>query len=143
MIRFLSNAEMRSADMYTINELGVPSKELMRRAGEAIAEEVATEAKDCGKKITVVCGTGNNGGDGYVCARALEERGLDVAVFAMEGNLSPDCKNAKNLYGGKYTDKIEGDIIVDCLFGTGLCREVSGNYAKVIKMINDSGAFVV
>lgn len=143
MIRFLSNAEMRSADMYTINELGVPSEELMRRAGEAIAEEVAKAAKDCGKKITVVCGTGNNGGDGYVCARALKERGLDVAVFATEGNLSPDCQNAKNLYGGAYTHKIEGDIIVDCLFGTGLSREVGGRYAEIIKMINDSGALVV
>ena len=143
MIKFLTNAEMRSADSHTINDLGVPSQELMRRAGEAIAEEVAAVCADFTKKITVACGTGNNGGDGYVCARALKERGCDVAVFAVEGRLSPDCEKAKELYDGKYVKEISGDIIVDCLFGTGLSREVSGEFADIINAINDSGAYVI
>lgn len=143
MIKFLTNAEMRSADAFTINELGVPSQELMRRAGEAIADEVAAVCAGFSKKITVVCGTGNNGGDGYVCARALMERGYDVAVFAAEGRLSDDCQKVKGLYNGKYVKEISGDIVVDCLFGTGLSRSVSGEFADLIKEINDSGAYVV
>lgn len=143
MIKFLTNVEMRSADEYTIKELGVPSRQLMKRAGEAIADEVAKAAEEYGKKITVVCGTGNNGGDGYICAQALRMRGYCVAVFAAEGRLSPDCQWAKSLYEGEYTHKIDGDIIVDCIFGTGLSREVSGEFADMIKAINESGAFVL
>ena len=80
MQRFLTNSQMRAADNYTINKLGVPSRELMERAGSAIAEQVK-KAAEGGKKITVVCGGGNNGGGGYVCARPLVPDKLDVCVF--------------------------------------------------------------
>ena len=75
---------MRAADSYTINSLKIPSEELMRRAGLAIADEVAAVA-EASDKILVVCGTGNNGGDGYVCAEELLRRGFNVKVYALSG----------------------------------------------------------
>lgn len=144
MDKVLTNAQMRSADAYTINVKGIPSSVLMRRAGTAIAEEVAKTAKKLGvKDILVVCGTGNNGGDGYVCAEELRKRDFSVKVFAAAGNLSPDCEREKNCYKGEYSHDIRGAIIVDCLFGTGLSREISGEFKEIIEKINLSGAWVV
>ena len=144
MQKVLTVAQMRQADSYTINQLNIPSETLMRRAGIAIADEVAAVAdKKSANKILVVCGTGNNGGDGYVCAEELKSRGYDVTVYAMEGNLSADCARERAAYGGTYAEEISADIIVDCLFGTGLCRTVSGEYAQVIEKINQSGSYVI
>lgn len=142
MQKFLTNAHMRECDNYTINTLGVPSLELMERAGAAIAEQ----AEGCGdgKRIVVVCGGGNNGGDGYVCARLLKQKGMNVAVFDLsDGKYSPDCADRRAAYGGAYTLEIYGDVIVDCIFGTGLARAVEGAYADAIERINSSGAFVI
>lgn len=144
MIRVLSNEQMRQADAYTIHTGGVPSEILMKRAGFAIADEAERAARARGaKRMVIVCGTGNNGGDGYVCAQALLNRGLAVAVFALSGKLSPDCERERAAYTGAYTKEINGDVIVDCIFGTGLSREVKGEYAEVIALINSSGAFVL
>ena len=144
MQKVLSVAQMRAADFYTINELKIPSQTLMYRAGCAIADEVVSAVdKMQAKNILVVCGTGNNGGDGYVCAEELKKRGYSVSVYAMAGNLSADCEREKAAYSGEYTEQISADIIVDCLFGTGLCRAVTGEYAEVIEKINQSGAFVI
>lgn len=147
----LSGAQMRRADEYTIKTLGVPSEVLMARAGMAIAEEVEKVAN--GKnysKILVVCGPGNNGGDGYVCARELEKRGFNVEIYAFEGKLSSDCEREKDLTKCPYFKHTAGgidfsgyEIIVDCIFGTGLAREVSGDFVRVIEAINLSSAFVV
>ena len=87
MQKFLSCAQMRAADEYTINTLGIPSSVLMQRAGEAVAAQVEKAAEEFGKNILVVCGGGNNGGDGYVCAGILLEKGYAVVVFdASDGN---------------------------------------------------------
>ncbi len=142
MFKVLSTADMREADAYTIENLKIPSKVLMERAGCGIADEVAAVAEKK-SNILVVCGTGNNGGDGYVCARELLTRGYNVGVYALDGNFSTDCMREKGLYGGAYADEIAGDIIVDCIFGTGLCRPVSGAVAETITKINSLGAFVV
>lgn len=144
MIRVLSNEQMRISDAYTINELGVPSKELMRRAGAAVADEAERAAKKLGiDGILVVCGTGNNGGDGYVCAEELIKRGFSVLVYALDGKLSADCERERADYSGKFTDRISARLIVDCIFGTGLAREISGKYAQVVSEINSSGAYVI
>lgn len=144
MYRVLTNEQMRAADAYTINNLGISSERLMRRAGQAIAEEVARAAQERrAENILVVCGTGNNGGDGYVCAEQLVRQGYAVKVYAIEGRLSEDCEREKNAYSGQYSNEIGGDIVVDCIFGTGLSREVTGKYAEVIAAINGTGAFVV
>ena len=142
MLKLYSSAQMRAADSYTINTLKVSSEKLMRRAGVAIAEEVAASAA-AEDKILVVCGTGNNGGDGYVCARELISRGLNVSVYALDGRYSADCKREKDRFDGTYASTIEGDIIVDCIFGTGLDREVTGIPAEIIESINASGAYII
>lgn len=143
MDRLLTVAEMRAADKYTIENLKVPSGELMRRAGRALAEEISRLPNSKVAHILFVCGNGNNGGDGYVAAEILRAEGYDVSVFAFGGDLSHDCAREKARYFGEYTEEISGDIIVDCIFGTGLTREVSGRFAEDIKKINSSGAFVV
>ena len=110
---YLTNEQMRAADEYTIRG-GFPKATLMHRAGCAIAEEVYGVAQAMGvKDILVVCGTGNNGGDGYVAACELLERGLNVKVYAMEGKLSADCSREKKRYKGEYSQRITGKIIVD------------------------------
>ena len=79
----LTNAQMRAADKYTIEEMGEPSLALMERAGIALADE-AEELAPRGK-IVCVCGVGNNGGDGFVCARQLLKRtGRGSGVFVGE-----------------------------------------------------------
>ena len=143
MQKFLTSAQMRAADEYTIKLLGVPSLTLMERAGAAIAGHVVRAAAG-GKRVTVVCGGGNNGGDGYVCARLLYEQGVRVAVCDVSGGkYSQDCAAQRSAYRGEYTDGVEGDVVVDCIFGTGLGRPVSGYIAEIIEQINDGGAYVV
>src|SRR5699024_6357528 len=110
--------------------------------GTAIADEVAA-VTDKNSQILVVCGSGNNGGDGYVCAAELLKRGYNAKVYACGGRLSEDCRREKEQFSGTYARTIAGDVIVDCIFGTGLCREVTGEYADIINAINASGAYVI
>ncbi len=142
MIELFSAEAMRAADDRTINVYGVPSGTLMERAGTAIADEVAA-ASDRSKKITVVCGTGNNGGDGYVCARELLSRGYNASVYALPGALSADCLREKEKFNGTYAATVAGDVVVDCIFGTGLARPLAGAFADAVAAINASGAFVL
>ncbi len=140
---YLTIEQMRAADELTIRS-GFPKATLMRRAGCAIAEEVYDAAQTLGvKDVLVVCGTGNNGGDGYVCANELLSRGLNVKVYAVEGKMTADCSREKKRYKGEYSQRIAGKIIVDCIFGTGLSRAVESGYANVIKKINASNAYVI
>lgn len=144
MYKVLTNKQMREADSFTVENCNISSETLMRRAGLAIAEEAAYAAeKNKTDEILIVCGTGNNGGDGYVCAQELLNRGYKVSVYAFDGSLSLDCRREKLAYQGGYLRHICGPIIVDCIFGTGLCREISGEFAKVINEINSSGAYVI
>lgn len=139
----LTNAQMRSFDAATIAG-GVPAEELMKRAGDAIAEEVIAVAENIkAKSILFVCGTGNNGGDGYVAANELLKRSYPVKVYAAEGRYSPDCLREKERYKGLYSQDICGDIVVDCLFGTGLNRKVKGAAEKIINTVNSSGGFII
>ena len=140
---YLTNEQMRAADELTIRG-GFPKATLMRRAGCALADEVYDAAQRLGvNDILIVCGTGNNGGDGYVCANELLARGLNVKIYAMEGKLSADCTREKKRFKGEFAQRISGKIIVDCLFGMGLNRPVEPNFANVIKKINASSAYVI
>lgn len=144
MERVLSNSQMRAADAYTISVRGESPQTLMHRAGEAIADETEKVFKaHVFKSVLVVCGTGNNGGDGYVCAQSLLKRGISVKVYKVDEPSSEDCRLASKNYTGDFANEISGDIIVDCIFGTGLGRAVSGKFAEAIKAINASGAFVI
>ena len=129
MERILSVAEMRAADEYTINTLGVSSDILVERAGAAVAEEIARRFK--GGRVLVCTGKGNNGKDGKVIAELLAKlHGFSVSTFSAEVGFF-------KIFEKKF------DIIVDCLFGTGLNREITGRYKTAVEKINESGAFIV
>lgn len=141
----VSAAEMRALDRHTIETLGVPGALLMESAGRAVVEAVLTERAVAGPgDVLVVCGGGNNGGDGLVAARHLQLLGVPVrvALVAARGRLAPDA--AANLARAKAIDvPIEtgrvrtagAAVIVDALLGTGLTRAVEGPVASAIRRI--------
>ncbi len=129
MQRILSSEQMKNADNFTINTLGISSEVLVERAGLAVANEIKNRFK--GGRVLVCIGKGNNGEDGKVIANILSKtHGFSVATL--------------NVYNGifKLFDK-KYDLIVDCIFGIGLNREVTGKYKTAIEKINSSGAFVI
>ena len=131
----LTNRQMREADLYTIERLGVPSLLLMERAGLALAE--ASENLAAEGKIVCLCGGGNNGGDGFVCARVLKGCGREVAVVCVAENFSNDCRVNMEKWtalGGELHTEIPEDcaLIVDCLYGTGFHGALSGADADLV-----------
>lgn len=136
----LTNEQMREADSYTINVLGTPARTLMERAGEALAKETEKFSKT--GAVLCVCGGGNNGGDGFVCARILQTRGYDVDVLFFAEKLSNDCAYNRERWmeiGGKTYEafpKKDYAVIVDCLFGTGFHGSLQGENFSVVQEIN-------
>src|SRR3979490_2692823 len=83
-MRVLNAAQMREADRRTIEEIGIPSLVLMENAGrQAVAAMEAMYSDLLERQVAILCGRGNNGGDGFVVARTLAQRGVDVSVFLM------------------------------------------------------------
>lgn len=137
----LTNKQMRDADGYTIEKLGVPSVTLMERAGIALAEEAERLAPT--GKVLCVCGGGNNGGDGFVCARILKGRGRVVTTVCFADKFSDDCLTNKEKWlacGGEvlsdFSDADGCALIVDCLFGTGFHGSLDGENAKAVLWMN-------
>lgn len=129
MDRILSVKEMRVADEYTVNKLGITAEILTERAAAAVTGEI--KRRFHGGRVLVCVGAGHNGDDGKLIAKMLSvKHGFSVAVM----NVS--CGMLK-LFDRTF------DIIVDCIFGTGLNRPVEGKYKQAIEMINSSGAYVV
>ena len=129
MERILTTAQMRAADKYTIEKLGVSEKDLVERAGSCVADEIIKRFK--GGRVLVCVGKGNNGADGRVVADILSKtHGFTVAVLTVSNGIF-------KLFNKKF------DIIVDCIFGTGLSRTVDGNFKSAIERINASGAYVI
>src|SRR5215831_6603036 len=128
-IALYSTAQVRALDAHAINELGVPGYTLMKRAGEAALRYLRTRWP-MAHRIVIVCGGGNNGGDGYVLARFAHAAGLTVAVLAAipPDELRGDARLAYDDFkstGGQVhpvTPALfsEGDVVVDALLGTGL-----------------------
>lgn len=147
MLRCLTNGEMRACDGYTIRTLGVPSLTLMERAGEAIYEAAAGALRALGARdVLAVCGGGNNGGDGFVAARRLAEAGFDAEVLCLADRFSADCAAEKDRFGGRILREIPQrrcSVVIDCVFGTGLSRDVGGREAALIDYVNGSGAYVI
>jgi len=148
MIELLSNAEMAEADRLTIAS-GVAGMTLMENAGRAVADAVAARAP-LGTRVTVVAGPGNNGGDGFVAARCLAERGYRVRMLLAgdAASLKGDAAEAAHRFKGDVEpaapDKLAGSgVVVDALFGAGLDRPVSGLPRAMIEAINGCGAPVV
>ncbi len=148
MIRVLSVDNMRKSDAYTI-ATKTPSKELMFLAGKSIYENVAWRPP-----VAIVCGSGNNAGDGYVVAGLLHDNGIDCSIFTLSDRTSIDggyyLEGCRQRGIGIYNIEKEGlpsfcnfNTIVDCIFGTGFKGDVKGLAAQVIEAINDSEAFTV
>ena len=149
----VSVAEMRAADQYTIAK-GTPSRELMRRAAQGVFD--AYRGWD-DKKILIVCGSGNNGGDGYALASILKDRGLEPVLLLVSNKFSEDglfyysqCR-AKGVisfvYGADPVNTGSYDVIVDCMLGTGFSGIPRDPIAAAIREINrcreEHGAFVI
>lgn len=143
-MRYLVNGEqMKRADQYTINTLNIPSLELMERASEACVEVMMEEHLDL-SNICVVCGSGNNGGDGLAIARILLQKGYTVTVCFVGNKLhcTDEVKHQIELLqevGGEFKDGYVEDaysLIIDAVFGVGLSREIQGEYQNVIRQMN-------
>jgi ADP-dependent NAD(P)H-hydrate dehydratase / NAD(P)H-hydrate epimerase len=144
-------SQVRDLDRRAIDEFGVAGYELMARAGRATLDALCA-LWPAARSIAVLCGPGNNGGDGYVVARLARARGLGARVVAPcdPQSLAGDARRAYDDFaaGGGHCDPwsssvLEADVIVDALFGTGLARPVSGEVAAMIAAVNASGRPVV
>jgi hydroxyethylthiazole kinase-like uncharacterized protein yjeF len=157
---YITPEEMREIDRRAQKEFGIPVTILMENAGRAVfqtAMEMLSEKQE--RKVTVVCGRGNNGGDGFVAARHLMNNGIDVFIFLvagvkeLEGEAEANYHRAEKIAKtmGKvietlneenlssFGNKLEGtSLIVDGVFGTGLAREVGEPEKSIIQLINDS-----
>jgi hydroxyethylthiazole kinase-like uncharacterized protein yjeF len=145
----LSSSEMKRCDASIINKMGVPSMVLMEKAALGAEEELYDGTFDL-KKIVVVCGNGNNGGDGFVVARLLYLKNMDVAILFVgdEKKCTPETKQQIQIvqnYGIKiYNDfnfNFDGyTTIIDAIFGVGISKPVRGKYAQIIERMNEAEA---
>lgn len=143
-----STAQVRALDAYAIETLGIAGYTLMKRAGEAALRYLRTRFP-VAHRIVVVCGAGNNGGDGYVLARFAQAAGLTVCTLAATppDRLHGDARQAyEDLCASgaqvqSYAADLlaEGEVIVDALLGTGLSGPAREDVARVIRDINSSG----
>jgi ADP-dependent NAD(P)H-hydrate dehydratase / NAD(P)H-hydrate epimerase len=143
MHRILTVDQMREADRSAI-ERGTPGITLMERAGAAVAEHVR-DGFPAARNILVLCGPGNNGGDGFVAARLLAGEGLQVrlALLGSPEALSGDAATAAAAWAGDVldaaaVDPARGELVVDALFGTGLTRDLDGAAAALVSRVNRS-----
>src|SRR3954451_8409517 len=161
-MRVLTAAQMREADRRTIEDIGIPSLVLMENAGRQVVaamEAIHTDRSE--RQVAVLCGRGNNGGDGFVAARTLVQRGVDVSVFLI-GRVSDvrgDARSNLEILGRLGLTVVEiadsqawelhfsevGDctLIVDAIFGTGLNAPISGLLETVVADVNGSGIPIV
>jgi ADP-dependent NAD(P)H-hydrate dehydratase / NAD(P)H-hydrate epimerase len=147
----LNADEMRATDAWAINDQGVPSLRLMETAGWAVAE-AAAQASRSGRAV-VICGKGNNGGDGLVAARALAEMGfeVDALLLAPPEGLSDDAtanlnrfQGAREVAPGDLPREIHGaGVVIDAIFGTGFAGTPRDPAAAAIDAMNEADAPVV
>jgi len=149
---------MKAMDSYTIENIGVPSIVLMENAALKVIKNIPIENAE---KFTVVCGVGNNGGDGLAVARHIILNGKKVDLYIL-GNLDKATNDfninlniLKNMdvefIHIKGTDElnrlknslINNDITIDAIFGIGLTRNVEGTYKEVISLINEHSKYII
>lgn len=143
-MRYILTAEqMKKADERMIQKIGIPSLVLMERAALQCVAVMKEEKTDLSRAL-IVCGSGNNGGDGFVIARLLAEENYEVDV-AFVGNSSSRSEETKiqmeileklGVIVGNCLPEKEYSVIIDAVFGIGLSREISGNYRNVIEKMN-------
>lgn len=152
---------MQELDRKAIEEYGIPGRDLMEQAGRGCADHImAAYSTRQNKKTTILCGKGNNGGDGYVIARHLLQKGWDVKVVVLaeyddiKGDaltnlvLLPDeilsfCTGEGELTEKHTVDILSADVIVDALLGTGLRNDLTGLYLEAVELINSASGKVV
>jgi NAD(P)H-hydrate epimerase len=161
-MRILTADQMREADRRTIEDVGIPSLVLMENAGRQVVAAMETFFQDLSdRRVAIVCGKGNNGGDGFVVARTLHQRGVDVSVFVVGhvADIKGDARVNIEILGRlgitvieigdegqwdlHFSEISDRDLIVDALFGTGLKSALSGIYETVIADLNESGIPIV
>lgn len=146
-MRYLVNgAQMKRADQYTIREVGIPSLELMERAAVSCVKVMEEEGLDL-SRACIVCGSGNNGGDGFAIARLLWQKGY-APLVCFVGNASHCTEETKRQMerlleiGGEICNEFkdgEYSIIIDAVFGVGLSRKVEGKYFDILEKMNRAG----
>lgn len=161
-MRILDTAQMREADRRTIEDIGIPARVLMENAGRQVAAAVENTFEDVAlMRVAVLCGRGNNGGDGFVTARVLSERGVDVRVYLLgstpevagDARANLDVLRALNIDVVEIADAatweliasrvLASDLVIDALFGTGFHGPVRGVAETVIADLNASSRPVV
>jgi hydroxyethylthiazole kinase-like uncharacterized protein yjeF len=153
MLKILNTTQIKSLDAYTIKHEPINSIDLMERASHAFVSWFMLHF-DVATSVGVVCGTGNNGGDGLAIARLLKEWGFQVSVWIVRGAVSESDDFKTNLLRFKsefFEIKTESDqtlfggqdILIDAIFGSGLSRPTDGIYAYVIRCLNQAKAIRV
>jgi len=161
-MRVLNAAQMREADRITIDDIGIGSLVLMECAGRQVVATLEERIEDLAEsRIAVLCGPGNNGGDGFVVARTLLQAGHDVAVFLVgrAADVSGDARINLDILGRlghtlveigneqewelHASDVSACDLVVDALFGTGLSRPLTGLFETIVHDVNASTLPVV
>ncbi|MGC2197188.1 MAG: NAD(P)H-hydrate epimerase, partial [Terriglobales bacterium] len=156
-MKIVSAAEMRKIDHVTTERFGVPSLTLMENAGMAVANFVLAQYPQV-RRIGVICGKGNNGGDGLVAARKLREAGREMFVLLLadaaelRGDaaemfkkmaLGPVVAKSHNELEAAKSRLREVELLVDAILGTGFRPPVSGLFAEAIAAVNAGGLPVV
>ena len=152
-MKIVSSAEMREIDRVTSERFGVPSITLMENAGTAVADFIISRYASA-RRIGIICGKGNNGGDGFVAARKLHEKGREVSLLllANPADLRGDAalmfqklpirpaivSSEPDLKHESARAVCESDLLVDAILGTGFRPPVQGLYADAIRAINAS-----
>src|ERR1700733_12915806 len=161
-MRVLNTAQMREADRRTIDDIGIPSLVLMENAGrQAGAAMEAIYGDLLERQVAGLCGRGNNGGDGFVVARTLMQRGVDVAVFLIGrvADVRGDARTNMEILGRlgltiveiadsqawelHFSEVSDCALLVDAIFGTGLNAPLSGLLETVVADVNGSGIPIV
>ena len=141
---WVNAAQMKAADQYTIQKLEVPSLELMEHAAQACVQVLEDEKVDL-SHVCVVCGSGNNGGDGFAIARILQNNRYSVETFCVGNPEHYTDETQEQMHrlqecGGKITYGMPQEdsysVIIDAVFGVGLSRKVEGRYRQVIEQMN-------
>lgn len=146
--RVVSVERMRTLEQRAFSELHIDPLVLMETAGRAVADAVMASSPH---RVHVVCGKGNNGGDGFVCARALAERGVAVSVSVIGGPLSAQAMVQRHWYlesGLLMRDDLalscaEADVVVDALLGTGARLPLAGDFLAAVETMNAHAREVV
>jgi len=161
--RVMTREQVRGVDRWAIEEIGIAGVVLMENAGRSCAELAVGVLGDIDKpSVAIFCGAGNNGGDGYVIARHLLNNGFEVrtVICADVDKIKGDAKanldilhkmnhrvEMMDLQGcmfGQVSSFCNGaDMVIDCIFGTGLAGELRGPYADLITAINEQGVDIM